>query len=70
MIHKSGLPVKVTSECAELFFTSVTSFKLCPGITGLDPICRIISQSGPAVFHDNDNKRLALEDRFARTVSS
>ena len=63
------LPRKVTHDCAELFFTAILALKLCPGITGLNPICRIISQNGPAVFHDNENKRLAVEDRFAKTVN-
>lgn len=68
-LFRSPLPRKVTHECAELFFTSILALKLCPGIAGLDPICRIISQNGPAVFHDNENKRLAIEDRFAKTVN-
>ena len=62
------LPRKVTRENAEDLFQSILKLSLCPGITGLDTICRILSHRGPAVFHDHQSQKLALEDRFSKTV--
>ena len=68
LMRNMDLPRKVTRENAEQLFTSMLKLNLCPGIDGLNPICRIISQNGPAVFHDHQNQKLAVEDRFSKTV--
>ena len=36
----------------------------------MDTICRILSHRGPAVFHDHQSQKLALEDRFSKTVKN
>ena len=74
-VHQSNLarmphlPRKVTRENAEDLFQAILALTMCPGITGLDTICRILSHRGPAVFHDHQSQKLAVEDRFAKTVS-
>lgn len=73
-VHQSNLtrmphlPRKVTRENAEELFQAILALDMCPGITGLDTICRILSHRGPAVFHDHQSQKLAMEDRFAKTV--
>jgi len=46
----------------------VLDIKICPGVEVPDNICRSISTLGTAVFLDNDNNRVAVEDRFSKTV--
>ena len=43
------------------------SYGLWP-MSGLNPICRITGQNGPAVYHDHQN--LAVEDRLIRIKGS
>ncbi|CBY42135.1 unnamed protein product, partial [Oikopleura dioica] len=61
-------PERVSHDTAELFFSSVLDIKICPGVEVPDNICRSISTLGTAVFLDNDNNRVAVEDRFSKTV--
>ena len=63
-----NFPERVTHDTAELFFSSVLKIKICPGVQVAENICRSISTLGTAVFLDNDNNRVAVEDRFSRTV--